>query len=100
MNANDETWQRPPSSIHQGWRYTISIKDFFVDDPTDEQVPPIAAAVADALKTARDYVIESAAGEDLRDLEGLFRSVDTVIEFDDALGELYDWGDEFRVIIH
>lgn len=100
MNATDETWQRPPSSIHHGWRYTISIKNFFVEDPEDAQVPTIATAVADALKSARDFTLESAAGRELRDLEGLFRSVDTVLEFDDALGELYDWGDAFRVIIH
>lgn len=94
-----EIWQRPPSTIHAGWRYTIPITDNFVEDPTDEQVPAIAGAIADAIKDARDFDREDEAGQALRDIEDEIRDTESVRELDYVVNELYDWGDGFRVII-
>ena len=94
-----ESWQRPPSTIHAGWRYTINVEKHFIEDAADAQVPGIAAAIVEELKGARDYAGADAAGEGLRELEEEFGDAESIREFDFILNELYDWGDRFRVII-
>lgn len=89
-------WQRPPSNIHAGWRYTISLGpkpeygDGFDHAPIPEGVQDRAC---EALKASRDW------SNALADIAEAISAASDVGEFDEALSDLYDWGDRARVII-
>ena len=99
-------WQRPPSAIHRGWRYTIATghakkaNQTAVDEAYDDAVPAIRDEVLAALRAARDYGMDTAAGNRLVLLTQELQGVETVDEFDDVMSDLYDWADQYRVIIH
>lgn len=95
-----EHWERLPSSYNRGWRYSIDTGVAIdTDDVGDEDVPAIGAKIAAALRLARDWGKDRPVGHELLRLANEFEDVRTVDEFDELLDELYDWGDEHRVII-
>lgn len=94
-------WQRVPDVVHRGWRYTIELgprplaTDRFDRDPIPDGT---VGRITKALQEARDYSTEYAR-EGLRQIADEFNAADNIGEFDEALSELYDWGDRTRVII-
>lgn len=99
-----EPWQRIPSTINRGWRYSIGIGPlldaFNEDEPGD--VKALAAKIVEALKASRDYLGQGSnarAGAELREVIEDFADAENEREANAALATLYDWGDEFRVII-
>lgn len=96
--AEPDKWQRPPSVIHRGWRYTIHLGRRIEagDDFTFDTAPipaGLQATVCAALKASPDW------GDELSEIAEAFSSAGNVGEFDEALTDLYDWGDRNRVIV-
>lgn len=88
-------WLRRPDAIHRGWRHTISLgpRRFQIDD--DSPVPKeIVARVVAAIKSSPDWPRHG-----LNEIVDEFEMADTVDDFDGALEQLYDYGDDQRVII-
>lgn len=96
-----ERWTRRPDRINRGWRYTILTNHHRPYEPavTDADIPAIRDVVLGALRGSRDYGVPGPCGDDLKLIVDMMEDVATVGEFDQWLRELYDWGDDFRVII-
>ncbi len=100
MTFNERSWLRPPSSIHKGWRYRVGIELPDDDNPSDEVFLAARGAVVAQLRTSPDFSREDITGVWLRDVIDLIETSEDVEEFNEALDELYDWGDSERVIIN
>lgn len=87
-----------------GWKMQINIKQYF---DLDKQPIEIGRAIAGELTRARPEV-EKVVDEDERefclrqldDIISLIEDDDTIEDLDGRLEELYDWGDEYRILLN
>lgn len=115
LTTDTSTWLRPPSVAHSGWQYEIRC-DILRDDPDPSelaQISALARRLFNALKASRhgrdaDSSLSRLFAPRFEQLcvdcdnpENSFITFeDALEEFNQALDDLYSWGDETRVILN
>jgi hypothetical protein len=91
------------------WRYKIDIKPEhealrrFLDSELDnidspgEKIDPATAGkrIAEKLRNHSAYQADADYADRLKGIASSFDAIETVEEYDEALKELYDWGDQW-----